>query len=239
MAHRWIGLILSIPLLLWTLSALLHPTMRLVRPDIEKTMIAPEPLRLSSNMLVLKDVLAQQGINGFNQVRLVAFEGKSFYRVNVEGFPVRYYNTASGALLPEGDKRYAIYLAQQYLGRSGTAVKKTDYLTEFTDGYGRINRYLPVWSIHFDRDDQLILTIETERGRLASKVDNTQGILQASFAFMHTWNFLETGNIARITIFATLMVLSILMALLGLRLALKYPAHKQSHWLKRYHRKIG
>lgn len=55
--HKWIGLVISLPIILWALSGLLHPTLRLTKPVLETHKLVQHPVPSEALMLEPDTVL--------------------------------------------------------------------------------------------------------------------------------------------------------------------------------------
>ena len=117
--HRRLAIIALIPVLMWTISGILHPIMSNFRPQMAKSFLKPEALPLPNIQVELDSALNLNRIRTIENFRIISFGGNSYYQVQTpEQFELLYLNTATGALLPNGDRLYATYLARTLSGRS-------------------------------------------------------------------------------------------------------------------------
>lgn len=235
--HQWLALVLTLPLLVWTLSALLHPLMRISKPQLAQHTLPRPALEAQALRLTPKQALTQNAIHTFENINLIKLNSAWFYQVALTHSDERIYlNTQTGQRLHEGDRLYAQYLARQYLGDTQSAITSSTLISAFNSEYGPINRLLPVWRIDFARDDHLRLYIQTQTARLASAVDDRRALQQWLFTQLHTWRFLGANNPLRITLFISAMLLFAVIALSGVLL---YGASRSRSRLMQWHRVLG
>lgn len=244
--HKWIGLVISVPVIIWALSGLLHPTLRLTKPVLETHKLKAQPIVAESIGMEADVILQRHGVSQVKNVRLIMMHGKTFYRLNLADGRIEYFDTQSGDRVVDGEQRYAEYLARHYLGDQNAAISSIEAVSQFSEEYAPINRFLPVWRVSFLRDDGLRLYVDTESSRLAASVDNLRAELLWWFGTLHNWSFLDKASQPRIAIFVIAMLMLFVVGLTGLVLyGLRY------QWLKKsscensrkgavyFHRTIG
>jgi hypothetical protein len=137
--------------------------------------------------------------------------------------PVYYVNTTDHTLLPDGDAKYADWLATKFSQYPEGAIRSTTPVTDFTAEYNFTDKRLPVWKISYDRNHHERFFVETSSGRLSKSV-NDPGLLEGySFAFLHKHEFMGWGGKTAkdaSTLFWAFM--QILLIVLGLILYFKY-----------------
>lgn len=244
--HKWAGLVVCVPIMLWALSGLLHPTLRLTKPVLATEKYSQLPLTTESMMLGPEMVLSKHAITDIKNIRVVSIQAQHYYRVNLVDGSIAYFDTQSGERLVDGERRYAEYMARHYLGDQNTVTARIEPVNEFNDEYLPINRFLPVWRVDFARNDGLRLYVDTESSRLASSVDNLQAELLWWFGVLHNWNFLEQGNWLRIGIFLIAMLAMFTIGVTGMVLyGLRYQCMKKAandksrSGVAYFHRSIG
>jgi len=231
----------ALSVILSSLSGLLHPIMTRMQPE-------PAKLTLEHRLPPLHQALpparlyVDKGTGPVSDLRIASWDGKSYYQETFPGMAQRrYVNLADGALLPDGDRQYAEYLARAFVGEPRTPVRSARLVQSFDWEYPRINRLLPVWRIEFDRADALRAYVDTRTGRLGTIVDRVKAFSSVEFAILHRWQWLDPISPA-----ARLVVLSIiLLAALGVTLSgcwiylMRWSAHAARWNLRRVHRVWG
>ncbi|MCK4744196.1 MAG: PepSY domain-containing protein [Sulfuriflexus sp.] len=240
--HKWIGLIICIPIILWGLSGLLHPTLRLTKPVIGAHKLAPVPLDVKKVAIEPYSIMKLYDIDEVRNIRIIAMKGRQYYQLFLPNKGVRYFDSITSNELVNGEQRYAEYLAQQYLGNERVTIYNTEQITEFNDEYTTINRFLPVWRVNFLKDDALRLYVDTESSRLAASVNDLRAELLWWFGALHNWSYLDKSNLPRITIFLLAMLAMFILGLTGIILyGLRYKSLKQATQRNTayYHRTVG
>lgn len=114
--HRYLSLIIAIPVLLWAVSGFMHPLMTNIKPKVAMQKLPPVTIDSSAIRVPLTIALQQNRIAAFHSVRLIHIDTNFFYQVQpeVNKAPV-YLSATNGRLLPSGDWLYAQYLARLFL----------------------------------------------------------------------------------------------------------------------------
>lgn len=248
--HRLIGIVTVVPVIFWTLSGLMHPFMaHWFKPKIAREVLMPQPIPPNGVTLSPEQVLEKNRIEAVKQMRFVQMEGKVYYQVKTPNQQLLYFDAQTGAELPNGDRRYAEYLARYFTDDQQATVKSVQFITEFTDEYKYINRLLPVWKISFDRPDGIDVYVETASSRMGTFNTYSRKIFLRVFDTFHNWSFVEaignnTVRVAVMIIFLGIIIASALSGLLIYGLFWKQfrsePAPRnRKGLLRRYHRQIG
>ena len=244
--HKWIGLAIFIPIILWGLSGLLHPTLRLTKPDIGAHKLTPIPLDIKAVAFDPDAIMKRNGIAQVRNIRIITMDGRHYYRLNLTNSEIRYFDFVTADELIHGEKLYAEYLARKYLKDEQFGISNSQRVTEFNDEYMPINRFLPVWRVNFTRDDGVRLYVDTESGRLAASVNDLRADLLWWFGALHNWSYLDKANSPRIIIFLLAMLAMFILGLTGIvlyGLRYKYLTKSVSKQSQRntayYHRTVG
>ncbi|RYD42181.1 MAG: hypothetical protein EOP85_11560, partial [Verrucomicrobiaceae bacterium] len=143
-AHRWLGLIFSLTLLMSSGSGVIHTVM--TRTQAPPPAARPGNLLLDTTAIRLTAAEAVQKLPGgleATAINLRMIAGQPYYQVfSTKGAPA-YVNAVTGAVDPAADETYAGEIARGFLG--GAEVKKTNYLTAYNGEYIPIFRILPVY----------------------------------------------------------------------------------------------
>lgn len=211
--HRRLGILIAFPVILWTLSGVLHPVMSRLNPEpvTQKPMM---PGMLTMDEREPAEVLKQNGIESLKALRVVSLDGETYYQASTaQG--VRYVNATSGKELSGGDELFARRIAAHYTGRPDSDIVGLKLVTSFDREYLWINRLLPVWRVDYVGGDHLSVFVETAPARLASMVDDRKRITTGVFNALHTWRLIPEG-IAKTVVMSILLVVSTGVALGGL-----------------------
>lgn len=242
--HRITGLMVAIPVVLWTLSGFLHPVMNAFKPEVNNS-LPPIVIDTSRIKLSLEQALTMHQIQSIRNFRIIEKHGAFYYQVKQPGADsLTYISCYNGQLMVNGDQQYAAYLAQRFVsdpnGSKGdhhtgaaadlaTVVKKStsnnhhnkanildvQLVKEFNTEYKNSNVYLPVYRVLFDRDDDLRLYIETSTGKLATAIDGKRSLYIHFFALTHSWSFLDGMGMIKHIIIGFLSILCFLTSLFG------------------------
>lgn len=243
--HRRIGVLIALPVLVWTLSGVLHPLMSRMNPQPVQ-MMAPHAMAQADREIALTPALAlqQAGITQLRALRLVNVEGREYYQaIDVQTGVPRYVDVLTGAENFEADLRFALQLALHFSGRTADQVSNVIRVENFDEDYLWINRLLPVWRVDFSGDDHLAAYVETAPARLASLVDDTKRFNTALFNGLHKWQWLPAHPLLT-ALMVLLLVLAALVAvggvlLYGLQWQRGVVARSQRTGLIRWHRSLG
>jgi hypothetical protein len=247
--HRTIGIITIIPVILWTLSGLMHPFMaHFFKPEIANEKLEANPIDKNQLHYSIQEVLQKNGITEFKNFRIVAFENKTYYQVKTSKDEILYFNTFDAKKLANGDQKYAQWLSRYFLDDQKSAIKSTELVTEFTSQYKYVNRYLPVYKLSYDRPDAMQVYIETSSSKLATYNPKSRQVFIWFFDTFHNWSFMDaiSNNSLRIIIMILFLSLITISALSGLlvygllwRQFKKTDRLKPKKGLRKYHRQIG
>ncbi|WP_418263532.1 PepSY domain-containing protein [Flavobacterium faecale] len=248
--HRTLGIITIIPVIFWCISGLMHPVMaHWFKPTIAHEKLEVAPIDNTSIKLTLYEVLQKNNIETFQNFRLVSFNDASFYQVKTtKTNEVLYFNSENGAELKNGDRFYAEWLSRYFLDDQKSAVSNIELQTDFDTQYKYVNRYLPVWKLSFDREDDMDVYVETSSSKLATYNPTSRKIQLWVFDMFHNWNFLEdiTNKTVHISLMLILLGIISISALSGVviygffwKMFKKTPVTDQESKFKKHHRKIG
>jgi len=235
--HRRIALVLLVPILLFCLSGLLHPTMRLTAPELANRSYSqpnwPEQLPAIEPLI---SALGIEYVAGFRPVQV----GQQWQlQLWQDRDTSASFHSFDGQPKTQLARDYALQLARHFSGNQTAAVTEVSLITEFSPEYPPINRLLPVWKVRFDQADGLTLFVDIRQDRLAATVDNTRRMLMKTFRLLHSWSFLEGAGVVKTLLFVAMMSGALLMATLGLWLFLRLPSRRTQQPLSRWHRWLG
>jgi hypothetical protein len=210
--HRTLGIITLIPVIFWTLSGIMHPFMaHFFKPEIAHEKLEVKPIDTTQIKLSLQEVLRENKIQEFKNFRIVSFQNATYYQIKDVRNEYQYYNTSTGKELENGDQKHAEYLSRYFIDDAKSKVKKIELITEFTTQYKYINRYLPVYKLTFDRDDEMQVYVETCSNKLATYNPKSRQIFIWIFDTFHNWGFIDAIANNYLRIITMLLFLSIIL----------------------------
>ncbi len=239
--HRKVGLVILIPIILWCFSGLMHPIMsRWVKVSIPKRSIDKVALSGDEFSLSLQEILKINQIQHLVSFNVVNIEGAFFYQVILPGQVIKYFNVDKGNELPNGDEIYAKYLARFFMQEEEARVSSLTIVNKFTDEYRFINRLLPVYKIHFDRDDGLDVYIHTKSSRLGGANDNLRKSFQWVFKSFHNWGLFDFLGYWKTVIMSGFLLLIFFSAASGLYVYIVlWKRFKKQMTYRAWHRRVG
>lgn len=213
-AHRWVGLLFSLSILMSTGSGILHNVMTYTqtppppaRPSGEG--LAPERIRIPVTEAISK--LPTKEVQAIN---LRGIYGEPWYQIfTASGDQPIYISATDGHIEPLQDERYAAQIASSFLG--GAMVRKMDYLTHFNNEYINIFRVLPVY--RFDANDPLHsrVYVSTTTGSVTRHTDDKRQLEANIFTNLHKLGFIP-NKLARDVTLTVLTFGAFLVACLGI-----------------------
>jgi len=241
--HRWFGVVSCVAVMLWGASGVMHPIMSRINPT-PVNMAPPQAAVALHAALSPAEVLARAGVSEIADLRVMTWNGVSYYQVKIPDLAERrYFEVNSGTELLNGDVKYAEYLARYFIGDRQSKLRDVSLVTKFNDDYLDINRLLPVYRVNFERADGLHAYVETSPPRVSALVDDRKALLGSLFRLMHNWDFLRDVDSVRITLIAAFLGVTLLSAFSGIWMyGFKWRRGTlQSHHLplRRWHRALG
>ncbi len=125
--------------------------------------------------------------------------------------------------LPQGELKYAAWLAATFSGLAAKDVLSTEPVLRFNSEYNFADKRLPVWKVSFASNNNERYYVETSTGRLSKRVTNSSMVEEYSFAFLHKHEFLGWAG-KGVKDFSTMFwaLAQIVLVTVGLMLYFKY-----------------
>jgi uncharacterized iron-regulated membrane protein len=241
--HRWLGVIACIGVLMWGISGVLHPIMSRLQP---RPAVPTPPVESVTfkDALPLAAVLKRARLGDIDTLRAIGWNGRVYYQIGLPDQPEKLYVDAhTGAVLDDGDRRYAEYLARHFLADMQSPVSSVELVNEFTGEYNYVNRLLPVYRVSFERPDRLRAYVDTTESRLGTLVDDTKAWMSVLFRTMHNWEFLSAHPRLQLAVMAMFLGAAFVTAVFGIVLyGFLWKSARQrlkSQKLRRTHRFLG
>lgn len=236
--HRTLAWIGGIALLLFSLSAILHPLMSWTGPKAQA--FGPPALSVTSaHIEQVAQALNTHTIESAQVIKVVrSYIGPVLQVTEFPEQPRRYFSLDTKEELTNFDHQYAVWLARHYTGLNAP-IKNIIHQTRFDDAYPWVNRLLPVYRVEFSTPDNRIAYIHTELGRLTGHTNDWKTWLQRGFQYLHTWQFLDDIDIARVIIIVALVLCIIGMTITGFSMVLLFTRRPIAHKGRRLHRYLA
>lgn len=216
-SHRYLGLILGVQFLFWTLGGLYFSWNDIdeVHGDhlrSEKKYM-PAGMELVSPQVVLNQLKAQKGIDAVAAIQLVEINGEPVYQVryltgeatthtasgtgshhapSAGTQKVQLASAITGKFLPALTKAEAIQVASEQL-KAPVKVVKAEYLTEVGAHHEYREKPLPAWAITFSQPDNCTVYVSAELGTFQA-IRHNQWRLFDFFWMLHTMDYQGRDN---------------------------------------------
>jgi hypothetical protein len=194
-AHRWLGLIFSITILMSSGSGVIHTIMSRSQAPPPATRPSGDGIDLAAIRLSAAEASSRiPGKPPISAINLRSIGGQPCYQLFTASSPAPIYvNAATGVVDPALDSVYAKEIASTFLG--GKAVEKTDYLTRFNLEYIGIFRILPVY--RFDANDGLgtRVYVSTITGSVTRLTDDQKQFEANLFTLIHKFGFIPNKDL--------------------------------------------
>lgn len=228
--HRRLALLVLIPLLIWALSGLLHPTMRLTRPEPAQMVFHPPVWDSATTQLHPAQALSAAQIRQFGNIKPVQLNNHWYLQLTPATPGPAMLIDALGQPLPQGAQRYAAQLARHFSGDQISPVRQVEFIDRFNADYPAVNRLLPVWKVQFEREDGLGVFVDIRHGRLGALTDDRRATLLSLFQLTHLWSFLPADSPVRHGLIIGFMVASAVLGITGLYLFIWLPVRSRKGW---------
>ena len=152
--HRYLGLIIGIQFLAWTLSGLYFSWTDLDEIHGDQFLKTDTKAKSYSNLLPL-DSIAE----GIEEINLVSIKAEPYYWINNSNL----YHAQTGQLKQQLTEDEAIAVAQKHL-ISGLEIEKIELIEETGPHHEFRERPLPAYAIHFKHPDLLVAYVDASSG---------------------------------------------------------------------------
>lgn len=202
--HRWLGVIIGIQFLAWTLGGLYFSwsDMDEVHGDHDK---APSPLLPAnadfiSPIAVLNDLQRMQAVDSLADLRLVSILGQMYWLASY--FPkgherhvkkVQLADAITGVFRPRLTKDEAVAVALTSYTGAGKP-QTVEYLTKTNNHHEYREQPLPAYAVSFDDERRTTIYIATELGTV-QKIRNRPWRRFDFLWMLHTMDYLSRDNI--------------------------------------------
>jgi hypothetical protein len=214
-AHRWLGLIFSLTILMSAGSGVIHNVMTRTQASPPSARPSGNGLDVSQIKLSVSDAATKlpDSAAGITAVNIRSIGGQPWYQIYTKTSRAAQYVSAVDCRIdPSQDEVYASEIAATFLG--GATVKKTDFLTAFNREYINIFRLLPVY--RFDMGDALHtrVYVSTTTGSVTRHTDDQRQWEANVFTNFHKLGFIPNKDL-RDLVLTVLTAATCIVALLG------------------------
>lgn len=195
-AHRWLGLVFSLTLLMASGSGVIHVIMT-------RTQDPPPPARPAGGALdaavirvpVAEAVSSATGsADGARSVNLRSIGGRPYYQIfGCASAKPLYVSGIDGRPGDSLDEMYAAEIAASFLGSA--AVRKTGYLESFDREYLPIFRILPVHRLDLDDGKGTRVYVSTLTGSVTRHTNHRAQFEAGLFSLFHKLAFIPNKNL--------------------------------------------
>jgi hypothetical protein len=105
-----------------------------------------------------------------------------------------YINATDNIILPDGEKKYAQYLATIFSGNNQQKIQHIIPITKFEGEYGFVNKRLPVFKVSYSCNNNERYYVETATSEFAAEVNDKDLLEGHSFSLLHKHHFMDFAN---------------------------------------------
>lgn len=187
--HRYTAIIGAVFTIAWAFSGGWHALEKFKTDDRNAFYITNQfPANINFDFARL-----QQTVNKpVSNCSLVKMDEQTFRRV-ITADSIMFVNTADYSILPNGEEKYAGWLASQFSKQPVKDIKSITAVTKFNDEYNFSDKRLPVWKVSYANHNDRYF-IETATGRLSVRVNDSDLREGYSFAILHKHHFMDWGG---------------------------------------------
>lgn len=217
-AHRWLGLIFSLTILMSAGSGVMHNILTRTQPPPPPAQPSGDGLDVAAVKVTVAEAAAKlPSLSGpVSAVNIRSIAGEPWYQIyTTNERAAQYVSAVDGKLDPAMDEVYAREIASAFLG--GEVVERTGFLTSFNNEYLNIFRILPVH--RFDLEDELNtrVYVSTVTGSVARHTDDVRQFEARIFTNFHKLGFIPNKDL-RDLVLTVLTMATCVVALLGVAL---------------------
>nr|WP_299415460.1 hypothetical protein [uncultured Emticicia sp.] len=201
--HRWLGVILGIQFLFWTVGGLYFSwsNMDEVHGDHQKAHIYPieSGVKLTNPQDIIQKIKLKDTVNYIFDIRLIQVLGKPVYQIfyskeHDRGEKIQLANAETGELRPELNNMEAMEIAKNNLSDS-SEIKRIDYLSNTDKHHEYRGQPLPVYAITFNNSLNTTVYVATELGTVQKFRNNKWRIFDFLW-MMHTMDYQTRDNLS-------------------------------------------
>lgn len=202
-SHRWLGVILGIQFLFWTIGGLYFSwsNMDEVHGDHQKAHIHPleSDIKLANPQDIIQKIKLKDTVNYIFDIRLIQLLGEPVYQIfyskeHDRGKKVQLAYAVSGELRSPLTKKEATEIAQQNFSDDGK-VKVVEYLTTTNGHHEYRESPLPAYAVTFDHPSNTTVYVSSDLGTVQKFRNNKWRIFDFLW-MLHTMDYQSRDNIS-------------------------------------------
>ena len=196
--HRYLGIVLGIQFLMWTISGLYFSWTNL--DEIHGDFQRKHPSHLSGQISLASPETALKGngnpVDSIESIQLVTILGRPFYNIQYFSGPALkkiLADATTGQVRPPVSKEESISIAKEsFIG--DPVLKSVEYITTTNRHHEYRHKPLPAWAITFDHPTNTTVYVSAQSGKVESFRNNKWRIFD--FLWMgHTMDYHSRDNI--------------------------------------------
>ncbi|MCH7306994.1 PepSY domain-containing protein [Acinetobacter sp. NIPH 1852] len=232
--HRYLGISLSVFILLWVISGFYHlwqkkPEIKNIQPifktqDLDQTSWQLATAQSIQRLHLVPISFSQDQTRAAWMIQLIgkkdmqgsmtAAKEHDHHGQSKNQTPAIQWIDAEQAK-PVDVLEQSKQLAADYLNVPIERIGQSSWITSFGGEYGFINKRLPVIKIDTHLNDQLRLYIEPSSGVIAAKFTAQDALEGKSFTYLHKWSWLPIDKIVRDILLGLIATLIAILVILG------------------------
>ena len=202
-SHRWLGVILGIQFLFWTIGGLYFSwsNMDEVHGDHQKAHIHPleSDIKLANPQDIIQKIKLKDTVNYIFDIRLIQLLGEPVYQIfyskeHDRGKKIQLAYAVSGELRSPLTKKEATEIAQQNFS-DDAKVKVVEYLTTTNGHHEYRESPLPAYAVTFDHPSNTTVYVSSELGTVQKFRNNKWRIFDFLW-MLHTMDYQSRDNIS-------------------------------------------
>jgi hypothetical protein len=239
--HRWFGLLVGIPMILWTISGICHPLMaNFFAKPIARSFYPAIEIPLSQMTQSIRQVLIQNQYDSIEGFRIVLLDNTPHYQIRDKGGRLSYFSCTTGDPYPDGDYAHAEMLARWFLNDQMSALLEVERVDQFNGEYGLINRFLPAYRVRLDDPEQTDVYVDLSGDRLATYNDGYRRAFLWCFSNLHSWSFLgDREGPFRVSVVVLFSLFTMGVSISGIHLFAFMKRKRSSSRALQWHRWLG
>jgi hypothetical protein len=107
---------------------------------------------------------------------------------------VTFVHAGDYSVLPNGEEKYAAWLATQFSQLPANDIQSVTAVTKFNDEYNFTDKRLPVWKVSYANANADRYFVETATGKLSVRVNDSELREGYTFALLHKHHFMDWGG---------------------------------------------
>ena len=197
-SHRYLGVILGIQFLFWTLGGLYFSWTSL--DEVHGDLQHKHPPHLSANFNLVSPAVALQALNekpdSLHIIQLVSILNKPFYSIQYfsgKSFKKILADATTGQIRPAINKEESIRIASESFN-GHPKILSVEYITTTNGHHEYREKPLPAWAVTFNHPTNTTVYVSSDVGRVESFRNNKWRVFDFLW-MMHTMDYKQRDNL--------------------------------------------